>query len=212
MDLVHPFTMLLAGPSGCGKTYFVSSLVKRCRDKISPPIDRVIYAYHQYQPATFQDLERDSPVPVEFVESLELIAERPGKKDTNVFLIVDDYMGDKTVETQVAEYFTKKSHHQNTSVAYMAQNVFHTSPQHRTISLNSHYMFLGKNPRSADQILRLALQVFPKKHHFLREAYEDATKEPYGYLFLDFKQTTPNERRVRTRVLDDHPIIYVPRV
>ncbi|KAK7500206.1 hypothetical protein BaRGS_00008429 [Batillaria attramentaria] len=206
MNLQHPFTLLLAGPSGCGKTVFISRLIQLCRTRISPPIDRVVYVYHQHQ-HTFEQLARDSPVPIQFAESLDL-AELTG----NCFLVIDDFMGDKAVESKVADYFIKKSHHQNTSVAYMVQNVFHTSPLHRTISLNSHYIWLGKNPRSADQILRLALQVFPKNHRFLREAYEDATKDAYGYLFLDFKQTTPNEHRVRSCVLDDEPVVYVPRV
>lgn len=197
----------MAGPSGCGKTFFITQLVRLCRQRVSPPIDRVVYVYQQHQSA-FDQLSQESPVPIQFVESLDLVE---GGID-NCFLIIDDFMGDRLIEKKVADYFIKKSHHQNTSVAYMVQNVFHSSPQHRTISLNSHYIWIGKNPRSADQILRLALQVFPKKHAFLREAYEDATKEAYGYLFLDFKQTTANEHRVRTHVLAEEPIVYVPRV
>jgi hypothetical protein len=52
-----------------------------------------------------------------------------------------------------ASLFTKKSHHRNISVMYIEQNLFHKGKNHRTISLNAHYMVLFKNPR--DEALRL---------------------------------------------------------
>ena len=52
---------------------------------------------------------------------------------------------DSELEKQIAAYFIKRSHHENISVAYLAQNLFNDSKTHRTISLNSHYLFLLKN-------------------------------------------------------------------
>ncbi|KAK7460760.1 hypothetical protein BaRGS_00038838 [Batillaria attramentaria] len=188
--------------------FFVMKLIRQCQTYIQPPIQRVIYVYHQYQPV-FAQLQQECPVPMELAESLDVV-----QFDSTVptLLIVDDHMDNPTMEQRVAEFFIKKCHHGNTSIAYMVQNVFHASKHHRTISLNAHYIWIGKNPRSADQILHLAMQTFPKRHHFLREAYQDATTQPYGYLFLDFKQTTPEEYRVKTHVLDETPTVYVPKV
>ena len=37
----------------------------------------------------------------------------------------------------------------------------------------------------------------PSKPKFLQVAYEDATKDPYRYLFLDFHPNSPEFARVR---------------
>ena len=44
------------------------------------------------------------------------------------------------------------------------------------------------NPRDRSQFKYIALQAFPSNWEFAMEAYEDATSEPHGYLFMDFKQ------------------------
>ena len=205
--LKHPFGLLLAGPSGCGKSYFISTLISKCHTMIEPPIERVVYVYSEYQPL-FDSITKSCPVPIEFIQSLDIVET---DKTQPTLIVVDDLMDNPLVEKQVSEFFVKKCHHGNVSMAYMVQNVFHTGKYHRTISLNAHYVYLGKNPRSSDQILRLAMQMFPKQEQFLREAYHDATSQPYGYLFLDFKQTTNDKHRVKTHIFDNHPIVYIPK-
>ena len=49
-------------------------------------------------------------------------------------------------DQRVASLFSKKSHHGNTNVMYIAQNLFHRGKHHRTISLNAHYMVVFKKP------------------------------------------------------------------
>lgn len=58
-------------------------------------------------------------------------------------------MGDR-----VTRLCTKHSHHRNLSVMYIVQNpVRKKNKEQGTISLNSHYTVLFKNPRDAVQIL-----------------------------------------------------------
>ena len=59
--------------------------------------------------------------------------------------------------------FTKGSHHRNLSVIYIVQNLFHQGKGNRSISLNSHYLVLFKNPRDKLQILTLAKQMYPSE-------------------------------------------------
>ena len=59
------------------------------------------------------------------------------------------------------------------------------------------------------QVRYLASQIYPGENFFLTEAYKDATQRAYGYLFLDFQQTTPEHLRVRTDILNLRPIVYV---
>ena len=68
----------------------------------------------------------------------------------------------------------------NVIVLYLTQNVFHKRHM-RTISLNSHYRVLFKNPRDAGQSATLARQMYPNASKF---AVEDATERPSRYLFV----------------------------
>lgn len=55
--------------------------------------------------------------------------------------------------------FTKGSHHSNTSVIHIAQNLFGKNEEQRTINLNSLYLLVFKNPKDASQITYLAKQI-----------------------------------------------------
>lgn len=104
------------------------------------------------------------------------------------------------------------SHHNNISVIYLVQNLFHKSKEQRTISLNAHYIILFKNPRDMNQITHLAKQMYPGKNKFLQESFRDATSKPFGYLVIDLKQTTPEELRVRTDVFrEDTTLVYLQK-
>lgn len=67
-------------------------------------------------------------------------------------------MGGKAIES-IVDWFTRKAHRRNTSVIYITQNVFDWAAQHRTISLNVHYLVLFKNPRDKSQIVVLSRQL-----------------------------------------------------
>ena len=100
----------------------------------------------------------------------------------------------------VTTLFTKKSHHRNTSVLYLVQNLFPKNKESRTINLNSQYMVEFKNPRDASQMSHLARQMYTGRAKFVQEAFKDATSIPYGYLLVDLKQDTPEDMRLRTAI------------
>ena len=93
-----------------------------------------------------------------------------------------DFLMQETDGT-AANLFTKGWHHRNVSMVFLAQNLFPKNKFARTMSLNAHYMVLFKNPRDASQFANLARQMYPKQWQFAVEAYKDATREPYSYLF-----------------------------
>ena len=117
-------------------------------------------------------------------------------------------------DSRVTNLFTKKSHHSNTSVIYLVQNLFSKNKESRTISLNSQYMIVFKNPRDVTQMTTLAKQMYPGRVKFVQEAFADAASTPYGYLLIDLKQNTPDDMRLRTSILPDdaHQWVYVPKV
>ena len=94
------------------------------------------------------------------------------------------------------------------------QNLFPKNKESRTISLNSQYMVIFKNPRDASQIANLAKQMYPGRGAFGQEAFADATASPYGYLLIDLKQNTPDDMRLRTSILPDDTcqFVYVPKL
>ena len=177
LPLRHPFTAMVTGPTGCGKTRFVFKLIENAGIMIEPPTPKIVYCYGEYQ-----QLFRNYPQ-VTFHQGLPNTDDFDGSEP--VLLIVDDLMHE-TDET-IANLFTKGSHHRNVSVIFLLQNLFHKNKYIRTIILNSHYMVLFKNPRDASQFASLARQMYPKQSAFAIEAYKDATREPYGYLFVDLR-------------------------
>ena len=95
---------------------------------------------------------------------------------------------------------------------YLTQNLFPPRKLSRTISLNSHYMIIFKNPRDSLGISTLARQMYPHNTNFLLQSFQDATKKPYGYLLLDLHQLTPENMRLRTNILPgEKQIVYVKR-
>ena len=82
----------------------------------------------------------------------------------------------------------------------------------RTISLNSHYMILFKNPRDAGQFSILARQMYSSGFKFAEEAYRDATERPFGYLFVELKPQQGERYRHRTNVFPgEEQYVYVKK-
>ena len=116
-------------------------------------------------------------------------------------IVIDDQMIEAGKDNRIVNLFTKGSHHRNLSVIYIVQNLFHQGEGNRSISLNSHYLMLFKNPRDKLQILTLAKQMYPGRTDFFLKQYEEAVRRPHGYLLIDLKTTTQDDCRLRTNVL-----------
>ena len=208
--LQHPATFCVAGPTGCGKTHWVSNLIRNHHHAFVEPFERVFWCYGQHQPA-YKELSRDLPA-VQFVEGLpEDWTELIDPKYRNL-VVLDDLMQECGNDPQITKLFTQGSHHQNLSVIYIVQNLFHQSKESRTISLNCHYIALFKNPRDRSQIVHLAKQMYPGQTKFMVEAYTDATSLPHSYLFIDLKPNCPEDHRLRTNIFPGEiTYAYVPK-
>ena len=122
--LKSPFTAIVAGPTGLGKAQLLSSLIAN-RDHVCHPVPKeIIYCYGIWQ-QDFEDIKEQIP-----------------KDGGNPWVVIDDLMDE--VNGQTDELYTKHSHHLNISVFFVVQNLF--KKQLRTMSLNTHYLFLFKNP------------------------------------------------------------------
>jgi predicted ATP-grasp superfamily ATP-dependent carboligase len=72
----------------------------------------------------------------------------------------------------------------------------------RTMSINTQYIVLFKNPRDQIGPAILARQMYPSHPKKFMIKYTEATNRPYGYLFIDLKQNTPEEDRLKTDIVD----------
>ena len=103
-------------------------------------------------------------------------------------------------DPRMTHLFTKGYHHRNLSVIFILQNKFHSGKELRDMSLNSHYLVVFKSPRDSSRVNHLARQMFPGHVKYMQEAFRDATKRPYGYLFCDLKPEIPTDFRLRTNI------------
>ena len=185
----HPFTSMIAGMTGSGKTAWVRSLLQQASETIYPPPERIVWCYSQWQPAYTQMLV--AMPHNEFVKRIPTALEQDSYFDVKKrnLIVFADQMIHASKDKRIVNLFTRGSHHRNLSVIYIVQNLFHQGKGSRSISLNSHYLVLFKNPRDKLQILTLAKQMYPGQTDFFLNQYEKAVKRPFGYLLIDLKTT-----------------------
>ena len=202
MKLSHPFTCIVSGPSGCGKSSLVKSIIQH--DVIEPRPNNIVWLYAEDQPL-YQSMTN-----VEFIQGIPEDLETRFQRRHNNVLILDDLMTQCHSDERLTRLFSVGSHHKNLSIIFIIHNLFHYGKEMRTVSLNSHYIILFKNPRDRLQISTLARQMYPGQSQFLVEAFQDATKEAYGYIIIDLKPTTTDKLRIRSGILPtDRQLVYV---
>ena len=198
----HPFTCVIAGPTGSGKTHFVKRFISHLNEMVYPIPQEVVFCYGEWQDG-YNAIKN-----VTFVEGIPKIE----TWDTKIrrLVILDDLMHE--TDQRISKLFTKGSHHRNISVMFLVQNLFSKNKEQRTISLNSHYLLIFKNPRDASQISHLAKQIFPGKSNYVLESYKDATSVQYGYLLFDLRQETIDHLRLRTNLFPgEYQVAYLPK-
>ena len=202
MKLQHPFTCIVSGPSGCGKSSLVKAIIHH--EVIEPRPDKILWLYAEDQPL-YKTMKN-----VEFIQGIPEDLETRFQRRHNNVLVLDDLMTQCHSDQRLTRLFSVGSHHKNLSIIFIIHNLFHYGKEMRTVSLNSHYIILFKNPRDRLQISTLARQMYPGQSQFLVEAFQDATQEAYGYLIIDLKPTTSDKLRIRTGMLpSDRQLVYV---
>lgn len=207
-----PFSMIVSGPSGSGKTVLIRKLLSQRHHLFNSQPQHILWCYGQYQDAYAIDIPNTDVTYYEgFPDKDYLLSNKPS------MVIIDDLMNELTGDKEMSNLFTKFSHHMNIDVIFIVQNIFHHGKEMRTISLNTHYFMLLKNPRDMRQALCLATQTHPNNTGYFMDAYKDAIHKPYGYLLVDLKPDTPDEFRLRTRIFPSEsikglfsPVIYFP--
>lgn len=208
-----PFSWLICGGSGSGKTTHVLNFLEFKNELMSnSKCKNVLYFYNQWQ-SSFDTFSQKNIV-TEWVQGMPEINDIKmkiiDKQETGTIIVIDDFF--HQLNQDILELFTVMSHHGNISVILLAQSLFGSGKNNlfRTISLNSTYISVFKNPRDNQQIAALARQLRPQNWRWIVDAYYEATKRPHSYIFIDNHQKTCEEIRIRSRMLPNEglPIVW----
>lgn len=212
MDLrfKSPTSLIAYGATSSGKTSWTEKLLRCVDDMFDKPIRRIVYCYGEFQPR-FLKMENEIPN-IKFVEGFpediyNLFDQTPG------LLVLDDLMNESMKNDAMVELITRGSHHRHINTITLVQNLFPPGKFSRTMSLNTHYIVAFKNPRDSLGVSTLAKQAFPGEVSRVMEAYEDATKQPSGYMLFDLHPTTSNAYRLRTSIFPgEQQVAYLKRI
>lgn len=200
----HPFNCIIAAPTMGGKTHMIKEILKFKKIMIYPTPTNIIYCYKTWQPNYDQIKLLDESII--FYEGIYDTTKF--KASSTNLIILDDLMSECINNPDILNLFTVGTHHTNTSVFFLTQNIFSKGKYARDLSLNSNYIITFKNPRDQLQFQVLARQMYGNKSKFLLESFNDSTKNAYGYLFLDLKQETEARNRVQTGILPNQKRIF----
>ena len=197
--LRHPFTAVMAGPSQSGKSTLLLNMLRDQKRAFGTTFPQITVCFSRQQDL-YKEMASVVETPIKFIHGLPEDLRPP----TGSLLILDDLMNfSKATDRTIESFFIKNSHHYSVSVVYLIQNIFYQSPSSRTISLNTNFIILFSNPRDQRQMKVLASQFVPDNTAFFMSAYAQACAKPFGYIVLDFRQSTPRELRVRASVFPD---------
>ena len=205
----HPFSMTLAGNRRTGKTQFAKELLLKSRALIMPHPDKILWFYGTRQDDVFRQLQNALQQCIVFMPGLprdgrtlqDVINDHSDRK----LVILDDLMENVSNRKDVAALFTH-GRHDDASVVFLSQNLFHKGKYTRDMSLNTDYMVLFKNVRDASVITHLGAQM--GNTAFLQEAFAEATKDPFSHLLVDMHALTCGDFLFRSNALSDE-IQYV---
>jgi hypothetical protein len=195
-------SIIVNGQTGSGKSYFVKRLIENIDGMFTQTPQKILYYYSIYQPL-FDSIDAEFHKGLPKIEQIEDLCQ----KYNPILLILDDVM-DMAVKSQEIELlFTRGCHHYGLNLIYLVQNLYQQGKNAKTISLNSWYTVLFRNPRDVNQISVLDRQLGLNK--LLVRSYNDAMKTPYNYIVVD---TSPGaEYVVKSRIFPgEDPIIYLP--
>jgi hypothetical protein len=198
------FNLIVSGASGTGKTTWVRNLIKLKNQLFSTPPSTVIWFYSSPQ-KIYDEMEQeglidefhDASIDLPTLEELTVLV-RPYKDKGGSLVVFDDVLSKITPEFE--QIFCNLGHHENASLIFLTQNLMYNNKIYRTLSLNTHYFVLMKNDRGKHQVSFLSRQACPDNPNYIMQAFNEATKNPFDYLILDFRATSPQQIKLRSHI------------
>ena len=191
----------MAGPTSCGKTSLVRNILGhyKCTTTIVEEKLMVLWCYGQWQNCYEDDVPE--AIEIEYHEGVPTLSFLEEKRPAVV--VLDDLMFQISKDMRVAEMFTTHSHHLGFSVFFLTQNITSKGRGIVEVNRNTKYLILFKNPRDGHAVNTVGRQIMNDNKRHFREVFNDATKNPFGYLIIDCHSETPREFLLRTNIVGE---------
>lgn len=199
------FKIFVPGPSGCGKTFFSCDTIQNLDIVSRQNIKTIIYSYNVWQPK-YDEMKHLVTYFLKDDENLIQNIKRIARGQPTL-IIFDDAINSESLP-EIANLFMVDGRHTNLSMMFLTQRMFDNNKSFMQISRNSDYFVVFKNPRDASEIGRLAQQLTPGKRSLLG-IYEEATRDPFSYLFIDLTQECPPAVKYTSHLFDENGVIRV---
>lgn len=197
-----PFTCIIGGSPLSGKTTFVKNLLQNRHKLIDNEFDYLVWFYGQETPFIAELRNQTAGIPTTVVHMLPTTFEDYLLSDKRGLIVIDDLMQSAGESRIVTDLFCNKVQHSNTSVILLMQNLFYHGKERTTLLRCAHYMVVFKNPLDGSVPLYLAQKIMPLRRKLFMDIFDEATATPFGYLFIDGRQTTHPSARFRTNIFD----------
>ena len=193
--LKNESSLLLSGPSQCGKSTLLNQMLSD-ENLFVHKLEKIYWYYGQMN----DDLCKNNNNYI----LREGLPESYADIEQYSCIVLDDLMDEAKNHAGVTALFTKLVHHKKLFVVMLTQNFFQKTGDARTRRLNAQYLIIYENPSDATQIGIIGRQMFPHDPKFLSAAFKAATaNRPHGYIFIDLRQETLEQHRIRTGILKD---------
>ncbi len=203
-----PFRIMIAAPSNGGKTTLVREICDNIGDVFATHHEDIIFSYAEAQPQ-YETIAKRHPH-IQFVKGLpESTKTQLLNRQRTALLISDDQMVENMESPWFLDLYLRQSHHCQIDVLFLLHNFYFQTKLARTISLNTTGLCMFKSARDRQQIGTLARQMRPgkSKANYIMQAYDEAVREPFGYLFLDFTPHLADEKvRFRNQIIRSRPV------
>ena len=201
--LKENFKLFICGPSRCGKTFFVSDLIENIHSFARKPPDTIVYVYSVWQ-AKFDEIGN---IVTYFIQDDDKIEEniKIRCEDSSSLVIFDDMINSSSLP-YLAKLFTVDARHMNMSVVFLTQRMFVNNEYFRQISQNCDFFCVFKNPRNSSEIRTLSQQLTPGDMKLI-DIYQEATKDPFSYLFINLTQECKDQVKYLSHLFNNESCV-----
>ena len=201
--------ILVSGCSQSGKSEFCKQLMLNAKDLFVNPPSIFIVAYTHWQPS-YTEVQKGLGDKVIFTESVpdeEQIKQLMTNHQHGMF-VADDKASEIGTNKFFHDLLTRIAHHLKLTTVLIVQDASLTGKLRSSILKNTHVNVMLRSPRERMYLRNLAIML--NDYKCVMQAFDDATKEPYGYLILDTHPNAAEEHKYRSRIFkhDGPCVIY----